>query len=170
MKKFLLAALFALPLTALAGQRASAGDCCTPLYRIGFSVGIVYRGWCGCDYSCCKAPVGTGLGSGKCGGGGCGSGCSFPGGGPWYGYWPYPAHFQTPAPTGFPYWPAPMTYGGYSQAPVPTSPPAMAQMPGMEYYGNAAASIPMGGNFGGYPSLQTVGYNAQVPAYWQMGR
>jgi hypothetical protein len=168
MKKFLLAAIFALPLTALAGQRASAGDCCTPMYRIGFSVGIVYRGWCGCDYSCCKAPHNTGSCGNKCGG--CGSGCSFPGGGPWYGYWPYPAHFQSPAPTGYPYWPAPMTYGGYAQAPVPMNAPAMAQVPGMEMYGNAAASIPMGGNFGGYPALQTVGYTPQVPAYWQMGR
>lgn len=29
--------------------------------------------------------------------------------GPWYQYWPYEAHFVTPAPTGFPYWPSPMT-------------------------------------------------------------
>ena len=28
--------------------------------------------------------------------------------GPWYLYWPMEAHFQAPAPTGYPYWPAPM--------------------------------------------------------------
>lgn len=171
MKKFILAALVALPLTALAGQRASAGgcgDCCTPLYRLGFSLGIVYRGWCGCDYSCCKQ---------KHGHGGCGQQqcCNFPGGGPWYGAWPMGAHFNVPAPTGYPYWPAPMTWAGHAMAPMPMpmAPPAMASMPGMEYYGNAAASVPMGGNFGGYPmavGVQPVGYMSQAPAYWQMGR
>src|SRR5262245_39241751 len=28
--------------------------------------------------------------------------------GPWYLYWPLDAHFQTPAPTGYPFWPTPM--------------------------------------------------------------
>ncbi len=165
MKKFILAALVALPLTAWAGQRASAGDCCTPLYRVGISLGIVWRGWCGCDYSCCKQK----MGGTKCGGGGCG-GCSFANGGPWYGAWPYTAHFQNPAPTGYPYWPAPM---GYAAAPVMTAPPAMAMMPGMEQYGNAVMSMPINGNFGGYPmapGVQTVGYYAAPPAYWGMGR
>ena len=49
---YVLAAVVALPLAALGQQRAMAGgcgDCCTPLYRIGMSVGIVFRGWCGCD-------------------------------------------------------------------------------------------------------------------------
>lgn len=29
--------------------------------------------------------------------------------GPWYHYWPYEAHFQTPALPQYPYWPAPQT-------------------------------------------------------------
>ena len=46
-------------------------------------------------------------GCGNCGG--CGS-CGGCGGanGPWYTYWPLEAHFQTPAPTGYPYWPSPL--------------------------------------------------------------
>jgi hypothetical protein len=51
-----------------------------------------------------------------CGGcGGCGMGC------PWYTYWPYGAHFQTPAHPEYPFWPAPMApvmSGGHS---VPTA-------------------------------------------------
>ncbi len=29
--------------------------------------------------------------------------------GPWYLYFPYEAHFQLPAPVGYPFWPAPVT-------------------------------------------------------------
>jgi hypothetical protein len=28
--------------------------------------------------------------------------------GPWYLFWPHEAHFNAPAPTGYPYWPTPM--------------------------------------------------------------
>jgi hypothetical protein len=171
MKKFILAALLALPLTALAQSSARAGgcgDCCTPLYRVGISVGLVFRGWCGCDYSTCKQTCNGA--SGHCGGGGGGGGGCFPGGGPWYGAWPYSAHFQTPAPTGYPYWPAPMGYGaGFSAAPAPA--PAYAGTgPGMEPYG--LSQMPTAGNFGGYPmsGVQTAGYGAQAPAYWYPGR
>ena len=41
--------------------------------------------------------------------GGCGHGCGRPTLGPWYLYWPQDAHFQTPAPTGYPFWPSAMT-------------------------------------------------------------
>ncbi len=34
---------------------------------------------------------------------------------PWYLYYPLEAQFQTPAPTPFPYWPAPM--GAYTSGP-----------------------------------------------------
>jgi hypothetical protein len=170
MRKFILAAVVALPLAALGQERAMAGgggDCCTPLYRIGLSVGLVFRGWCGCDYSCCKQSIGHCHG-GKCGGGG----CSFPGGGPWYGAWPYPAHFQTPAPTGYPYWPAPMTYHAAAPTPDIGNGYAASQMgmPGMDGYGNAALAMPVGGNYGGFPmnvaAIQPAGYYPQAPAYW----
>jgi len=169
MRKFILAAVLTLPLTALGSQGAWAGgcgDCCTPLYRVGISLGLVFRGWCGCDYSCCKQSIGHGHG-GKCGGGGCG----FPGTGPWYGYWPYTAHFQTPAPTGYPYWPSPMTYHAAAPAADPANAYAAAAMGmPMEAYGNAALAVPAGGNFGGYPmnmaAIQPAGYYPQAPAYW----
>src|SRR5262245_42475622 len=47
--------------------------------------------------------------------GGISPGCYGPNGGPgqqlgpWYLYWPYEAHFQTPALPQYPYWPAPQT-------------------------------------------------------------
>jgi hypothetical protein len=43
---------------------------------------------------------------------GCG-GCCHIQLGPWYLYWPHEAHFQTPAPTGYPFWPTGMTAEGY---------------------------------------------------------
>jgi hypothetical protein len=177
MKKFILAALVALPLTALSQQRAAAGsggcgDCCTPLYRVGMSIGIVWRGWCGCDYSCCKQKCNH-CGSAYGGGGGGGGGASFPGGGPWYGYWPHPAHFQTPAPTGYPYWPAPMTYSGYGAAPMQMPMDggyAAMNMQGMQQYGNPMANMPVNGNFGGMAmnpaAVQPTAYYPQAPAYW----
>jgi hypothetical protein len=178
MRKYILAAVLALPLTALGQQQAWAGgggDCCTPLYRVGISIGLVFRGWCGCDYSCCKQKVGCGhCGSG--GGGGGGGCCTFPGGAPWYGYWPYPAHFQTPAPTGYPYWPAPMTYSGYGAAPTvgDGSQTAMNMPAGIDHYPNPMAGMPVNGNFGGYSpqaaAIQAAGYYPQAPGYWYSGR
>src|SRR5579862_7127285 len=68
--------------------------------------------------------------------------------GPWYSYWPYEAHFISPAPTGYPYWPAPQTLpgqafgvrpnpiltpmgpfapGGYAPPPPPAAPPRTVQ-------------------------------------------
>jgi hypothetical protein len=55
--------------------------------------------------------------------------------GPWYLYWPLEAHFVAPAPTGYPYWPAPqglppMTFGGPTCPPgVPVAPPPVAAAP-----------------------------------------
>jgi hypothetical protein len=176
MKKFLVAALLALPLTALGSAQAHAGDCCTPLYRVGISVGLVFRGWCGCDYSCCKQKAYCGP-CGKGGGGG-GGGASFPGGGPWYGAWPYNAHFQTPAPTGYPFWPAPMTYSGHAAAPMPGvggATYAAQPMEEMGHYGHAAMAMPPQGSYGAFPvaqgMVQPAGYyNHQGPSYWYNGR
>jgi len=157
MKKFILAAVLALPLTALVSQQASASNHCTPLYRVGISLGLVFRGWCGCEPMVCP-PKGCHKGKGMpCAGTGCG--------GPWYNSWPHPAHFQTPAPTGYPWWPAPMTYGGYAAAPQQgmAAPMALAQpTPGLDYY--AAPTMTPGQNFGGYRAVQPVGYS--IPTYY----
>jgi hypothetical protein len=59
--------------------------------------------------------------------------------GPWYLYWPMEAHFQAPAPTGYPYWPAPMGL-----------PPQTA----------AAYGAPAAGNF------QPAAYSGATPSYW----
>lgn len=68
--------------------------------------------------------------------------------GPWYTYWPYDAHFQTPAHPSFPYWPAPMT------SPIQ---PGHGPHPG--YYGQPVYRQPAG-----YPTIGTYAY---PPNYWQ---
>ncbi|HTU21112.1 MAG TPA: hypothetical protein VMG10_23870 [Gemmataceae bacterium] len=57
-----------------------------------------------------------------------GPGPCCPQAGPWYLYWPLEAHFVAPAPTGYPYWPAPqglpnISFGG------PTCPPGVPAPP-----------------------------------------
>jgi hypothetical protein len=130
MKKFTLAALLALPLLAAAQQQASAsGGCCNCL---NFGCDVTIKKWanpgCGCG------PCGDNCGCSN--GGGCGPFC-----GPWYQYFPMEAHFQTPAPTGYPFWPSPMTqysYPGNMGGPAPVAP----------------------------ASFQPVGYYPQYPNYW----
>lgn len=41
---------------------------------------------------------------------------------PWYLYWPYDAHFMTPAPVYGAYYPPPNVYGSYSMPYFPTQP------------------------------------------------
>jgi hypothetical protein len=66
---------------------------------------------------------------------------------PWYTYWPYEAHFQTPTPPGpFPYWPGPQYAPSGPSMPMPT-PSATSGM----------VSPPMG--------FQAAGYS-QAPRYW----
>jgi hypothetical protein len=95
MKKFVVICALALAATALAQQQASAwggGGCA---YNFGF--GVNFTVWC--------KPVSCG----PCGGGG--GGCAPLA--PWYTYWPYEAHFQSPAPLGhYPYWPTQFGSGG----------------------------------------------------------
>ncbi len=126
MKKLVLAALAALPLMAVSA-RAQCFGAGGGSFRVGVNLGVNWSYGCG-PGACCP------------GGGGC------PGAvgqlGPWYQYWPMEAHFQTPAPTGYPYWPAPLTL-----------PPGAA-------YGEPAPA-----NF--LPaSLQPSGYGAPPPSYW----
>lgn len=119
MRKLLLVAALALPLSFLAAGKASAhgaigGD--TGVLNLGgcFNVKIGLGGkiWakhehCAPSHGCCP--------SGGYGGGGVA---------PWYLYWPMDAHFQVPAPTNYPYWPPPMTpmMGSYYQPGSPISP------------------------------------------------
>jgi hypothetical protein len=97
MKKLILAGLLVLPLLALPA-RAQAWGCCGH-HPWSADVGVNF-------YWHSQPPPA------QCG--------------PWYLYWPMEAHFQVPAPTGYPYWPSPMSLpgmtpggaGGYS-APMP---------------------------------------------------
>src|SRR5436309_11888148 len=130
MKKLLLAALLALPLSLLAGQKASA-QCCFGL-KGAFNIKVCASGslipYCEkfpcCVPSCgpCCSPCGScgpcgGYGGGGYGGGCYGGGCPGPIPGPWYVFWPYDGtsqrapcmagwtldnHFQVAAPTGYP--------------------------------------------------------------------
>jgi hypothetical protein len=71
--------------------------------------------------------------------------------GPWYTYYPYQAHFQTPAPTGYPYWPGPQTSG-----PSP--------MFGGNYYQNPNMNMNQG--FSNYPVAPVQPCSYQAPSYW----
>lgn len=145
MKRFALAGMLALaPLVAAPkanawwGGGGGCGNGCSGGFTIGGSISLsgFCKGWhsggCGSNFGpMCCGDGGGGYGSGGYGGGGLA---------PWYAYYPYDAYFQTPAPTGYPYWPAPMT-------PYPS--PATSA------------------NVGSYPYSGTfVPTAAQVPSYW----
>jgi hypothetical protein len=165
MRKILLAAAVALPFAFLGVNKASAW-CCSPpppVHKFGISIGICWKTWAGLDCgpggchqppSCCGcSPIGCGYGPVPMGGGGMGmGGMGSVGGmnmtpvGPWYTYYPYQAHFQTPAPTGYPYWPGPQTSG-----------------PSPLFGGNY--QNPNNQGFSNYPAVQPCGYY-QAPSYW----
>lgn len=143
MKKLALAAMLAVtPL--LFAQKANAwgggcGDGCSGGFTLGGSISV--NGFCKCWHG---GGCGNQFGP-MCGGGGCGGayGGGYGGSGglaPWYSYYPYDAYFQTPAPTGYPYWPAPMT--PYPAAGVTAD----------------TGSYPYGGTY--------MPVAAQVPSYW----
>jgi hypothetical protein len=166
MKRFILAALLSLPLLAAAGQTASAGDCCSPTFRIGFS--MAFKGWAGCSQDCGCNPNPNPC----CGG--CNSACVNWGQlAPWYSYWPYDGHFQTPAPTGYPYYPPAMSPVGYNYGAPAANYGAMA---GYGYgapagYGAPGGYAPPTMQAGYYaPQMNTVQpasyYQYQAPAYW----
>jgi hypothetical protein len=130
--------------------------CCSPTYKIGFSVGLCFKGWCGCTPGSCDPCHGPSCGGGCCKGGGCcGSGPACGYGptplDPWYTYYPYNAHFQTPAPTGYPYGPAPQTSG-----------------PAPMFGGTQWQSTPQMAPSMTYPAGQVMpcGYYQQAPSYW----
>lgn len=72
--------------------------------------------------------------------------CSLLQTGPWYQYFPHDAYFQVPAPTAYPYWPAPQTLNSSRMG--LESGPYTQTMP------NA------------YGVYQPVGYYSQGPSYW----
>jgi hypothetical protein len=100
MKRLFLAgaALAALLLSASSARAngefaISSSGFCFPGMVLGFR----------CFSPCCNYANGFSPCDGACGGGG-----GMAQLGPWYLYWPLEAHYQVPAPTGYPYWPAPM--------------------------------------------------------------
>jgi hypothetical protein len=92
-------------------------------FRIKVS-GCLHWNPCGCSGSSCCGSGGGGYGYGAA---------------PWYSYWPLEAHFQVPAPTGYPYWPSPM-------APAYNNAPSQAPMPPAAH--------------------QQIGYYGPAPSYW----
>jgi hypothetical protein len=130
MRKLLVACLMALPLAAIPSQarawfgHCSSGDCdgCGHHGHLGGHAWFGGHGWLG--------GHGLGLGDGH-------DHNSLPQAGPWYLYWPYEAHFQTPAPLPYPYY-----------APTQVLPP--------NFQGGMPATQPVGYHPQGSP-----------PPYWQ---
>jgi hypothetical protein len=103
MRKLLMACLVALPLAAIPSQarawfgHCSSGDCDGGGHHC-------LTGHCHCGGHQWfhghggHGGIGLGLGSGEH------EKQSLPQAGPWYLYWPYAAHFQTPAPLPYPYY------------------------------------------------------------------
>jgi hypothetical protein len=134
MRKLVAAALLALPLTAALPQQLQAGGGCYNLQG-GFKLKICYDSFFKCSHEpWCGNGGGYGGGYGGNGGGNGGGGAWSP----WYLYWPAEAHFQTPAPTGYPYWPSPMT---------------------------PSVGVPPGGPTG-HGGTTLTGYHYGVPSYW----
>jgi hypothetical protein len=75
--------------------------------------------------------------------------------GPWYLYFPYEAHFQLPAPVGFPFWPGPVTAAGAAEY-FPAARPAPLQLP----EARPLSPVP--------PGYSPVGYYyyGPAPSYW----
>jgi hypothetical protein len=122
------AALLVLPVLA-APAAAQCGK--SGAINFGFGADFGLKGY----YSagCGPAPP-------PCGYGGGGGGP--PQAGPWYLYWPLEAHFQTPAPTGYPYWPSPQT------------------LP------NGTASVPITPGVPPSAYFQPTAYGGGTPGYW----
>src|SRR6516164_6509402 len=97
MKKFTLAALCGLLLVTAGGQKARAHGGCN---------------WCNGPWCFSFGGCGVCLFNRNNMYFQCGNCCGMPTLGPWYQYWPYSAHFATPAPTGYPFWPNPMSASG----------------------------------------------------------
>ncbi|MGH7172234.1 MAG: hypothetical protein ACRELG_18310 [Gemmataceae bacterium] len=119
-----------------------------------------------------------------------GPGPCCPQAGPWYLYWPLESHFVAPAPTGYPYWPAPQGLPkGFcvgpacpspGLAPLPVVPvppvatvPAPRGLPAPQPAAQPAPRVtpPTGPQLQLPPYLQPTSYyaplyNGQPPSYW----
>jgi hypothetical protein len=73
--------------------------------------------------------------------------------GPWYLYWPMEAHFQQPAPTGFPFWPGPMSLPGDSHGHASQYPSFVPQPTHVQ--------APVQPN-----PVRPVNYQTTMPSYW----
>jgi hypothetical protein len=133
MKKLYLAALLAVPLLA---STARADGCIFP---------IRVEGRCNWDFR---------MTFGGCGPGGCAQL------GPWYHYWPLDAHFITPAPTGYPYWPQPQSLPPNPVLPPPQPDPKPGAGPDVKPVGYAPYAYPYSYQYA--PSI----YYGQAPSYW----
>jgi hypothetical protein len=129
MKKVYLAALLAVPLLA---STARADGCCWPI-QVNCRLNWDFRLNCG----------------------GCGpNGCAQLG--PWYHYWPLDAHFITPAPTGYPYWPQPQAL-----PPNPVLPPPVPDpKPDVKPVGYSPYAYPYS-----YQYPPSISYGP-APSYW----
>jgi hypothetical protein len=80
---------------------------------------------------------------------------------PWYNYWPLEAHFVTPAPTGYPFWPPP-------QAPMLAPNPLLpAPQPKPDGKTNAGPEVkPVGYSSPSYQSYPPTIIYGQAPSYW----
>lgn len=87
---------------------------------------------------------------------------------PWYNYWPYEAHFQTPAPTGYPWWPAPQTPSpGFMPSAPAYAPAAPAAPVAPGYTPPAPTPVAPGAPQGIQPTnYYYQGIPAQAPSYW----
>ena len=140
MRKIYIAALLVLP--AVAGTASAdcgpCGGCC----NFGFGLPAVRFNVAGRVTLGCCPP-----------GGGPGGGVQL---GPWYHYWPLDAHFITPAPTGYPYWPQPQAL-----PPNPVLPPPVPDpKPDVKPVGYSPYAYPYSYQYA--PSI----YYGQAPSYW----
>jgi hypothetical protein len=145
MKRFMAAAILAVPLLASSAQ---ASGCCWPCQINTPCVKINIPSYCipipqvdfRIRWGCCAPPsCGPGGGTG-CGISFCGDRCGYGGGlngpvGPWYLYWPLEAHFNAPAMPQYPYWPSPMGMAPGSPIGGPAAGPANFHSPGMQQVG-----------------------------------
>jgi hypothetical protein len=93
--------------------------------------------------------------------GGAGAGSHYYQLGPWYHYWPLEAHFVTPAPTGYPYWPPP-------QAPMPPANPLLPPpQPKPDVKPNAGPDVrPVGYYYSPYQTVPPTIRSGPAPSYW----
>ncbi|MFN4258890.1 MAG: hypothetical protein ACK4RK_06300 [Gemmataceae bacterium] len=187
MRRFLLAALLAIPWLVMDTSKSWAQCCCGGgcgcggCYNLkgGFDVKI-----CGAGFlkGCCDKYLPCICSPWCCGGGGCcnpcccGTQCCCGGApptcppGPWYLYWPLANYYSHPAPTGFPWYPPSMgvvsgSHAGNIPVPVPEQPvhyhTAGYQPQAAGYQYHTAGYQPQAAGY----QYHTAGYQPQAAGY-----